>query len=232
MPGLPSKSHPTKEWGRHAPAPRTADKPPSTLTDIRFRQLVGEEGWQALPEPVRRRFSIHHQPGEMVLYQGRVETTRLSRWGRALAMMSAVIGSPLPRRDGATGDATVVVTEDATSGDQSWIRMYASCGGAPQVIRSMKRFRGTTGLEEYVGGGIGMALRVYVEDSALHFASDHYFLELAGLRVQVPRVLEPGRMLIIHREETSGEFSFKLTLNHPHLGCLVHQLAYFSEVKH
>ncbi len=229
---MSAKSRLAANWEERAQAPGPAGEPQPALIDVRFRQIVGEEGWENLPPPVRRRFSIRHQPGEMVLYRGRVEQTSLSHWGRIFALLTTVIGSPLPRRDGATGDATVIVTEDASSGDQSWIRMYASDTGAPQVIRSMKRFRGTTGLEEYVGGGIGMALRVYVENGALHFASDHYFLELRHLRVTLPKILEPGRMLIVHREEAGGEFSFELTLIHPLLGGLVHQLAHFSEVSH
>ena len=155
--------------------------------------------------------------------------TDLSRAGRLLAFLARAIGSPLPPTDGATGPALVVVTEDVHLGGQSWTRIYTRTGRHPQTVHSAKRFRGPTGLEEYVGYGIGMALKVTVEDAALVFHSDHYFLALRHWRLRLPRLLEPGKMCITHRDEGSGAFSFRLALTHPLLGRLVHQLAYFLD---
>jgi hypothetical protein len=104
-------------------------------------------------------------------------------------------------------------------------------GRFPQAIHSAKRFRGVTGLEEYVGYGIGMALRVTVEEGVLVFRSEHYFLQIGDWRWRWPKVLEPGRMEITHREEGGGMFSFRLDLVHPLLGRLVHQLACFHDTR-
>jgi Domain of unknown function (DUF4166) len=202
---------------------------PDGLIDLRFRQLVGEEAWAQLPEAVRRRFSKRIQPGQAVLYSGRVAETKLSGAGRILAAIARVIGSPLPDCDGATGAAVVSVMENDAHSGQSWTRTYERPGKFPQVVHSMKRFQGPTGLEEYVGAGIGMALRVTVEDSALVFRSVHYFLALGAWRLRLPHVLEPGRMEIVHRD-LGSDFAFELTLAHARFGRLVHQLAYFKEV--
>jgi hypothetical protein len=203
--------------------------PPAMLADARFRTLVGEAAWMQLPEPVRRRFSKRLVPGEALVYRGTVVATELSRAGRVLAFLARAIGSPLPLSDGATGPALVAVVEDERLGGQGWTRIYARPGRFPQTIHSAKRFRGATGLEEYVGYGIGMALRVVVEDGALVFRSDHYFLGIGTWRWRLPRALQPGRMQITHREEGSGTFSFRLALTHPLLGRIVHQLAYFED---
>lgn len=215
---------------RPTSVPRGGD---ADVRDLRFRALVGEEAWGRLPEAVRRRFSKRLADGEAVVYQGRVVATELSRWGRLLAIAATAIGGPLPR-DGTSGAAVVVVTEDTGLGGQSWTRTYARPGRFPQVVHSAKRFCGPTGLEEYVGCGVGMTLGVTVEDGALFFRSESYFLAFGRFRLTLPRWLSPGAMEIVHRDEPglAGEgyaFSFRLALIHPRLGRLVSQLAYFSD---
>lgn len=199
------------------------------VTDVRFRVLLGEEGWARLPEAVRRRFSKRWKAGDMVVYQGHVVATELSRLGRVLAFLARAIGAPLPLTDGMTGPAVVAVSENAALGGQTWMRAYACPGKFPQVIHSAKRFSGPTGLEEYVGYGFGMTLKVTEEDGALVFRSERYFLEVSRLRLQIPRFAEPGSMEIVHRDESGGQFSFRLTLEHRLAGKLVHQLAYFRD---
>jgi hypothetical protein len=210
-----------------APPVATAFQP--SVSDLRFRTLVGETAWAELPEAVRRRFSKCLGPVETLIYPGTVIATELSRAGRVLSFLARAIGAPLPLTDGATGPALVVVTEDPRLGGQTWLRIYARPGRFPQAIHSAKRFRGPTGLEEYVGCGIGMSLRVTVEGGALVFRSAAYFLELGRWRVHIPRALHPGRMQIEHRDEGGGSFAFTLALTHPLFGCLVHQLAIFRD---
>lgn len=211
-------------------APVAAPRPSEAeFLDLRFRSLVGEAAWSELPVAVRRRFSKRLGPGETALYRGHVTTTELSRAGRALSWMARLIGAPLPLENGATGPAVVVVAEDARLGGQSWTRLYARPGRAPQAIHSAKRFFGPSGLEEYVGYGIGMALTVTVEDGALVFRSAHYFAAVGSRRWRLPKALEPGRMEIVHREEEGETFSFRLRLTHPYLGVIVHQLAHFAD---
>ncbi len=205
------------------PAPR------AQLSDARFRTLVGEEAWTQLPEAVRRRFSKGLAPGEALVYRGNVVSTELTRLGRVLSFFARAIGAPLPLTNGATGPALVAVVEDEGLGGQTWTRMYARPGRFPQTINSAKRFRGPTGLEEYVGCGIGMALRVTVEEGALVFRSDHYFVGAGRWRWRLPKALEPGRMEVTHRDEGNGTFTFRLALIHPFLGRVMHQLAYFRD---
>ena len=101
--------------------------------------------------------------------------------------------------------------------------------GFPQVICSSKRFAGPTGLEEQIGGGLGIALRVEVDNGALHFLSDHYFLMLRGRRLRLPSFLAPGALRVSHIDCNNGLFAFMLSLRHPWLGELIHQTAMFRE---
>ncbi len=207
--------------------PRAAT--PADIGDLRFRALVGEAGWARLPEAVRARFGRHIGEGRSITYAGEVIECRMSRWGRLLAQALRPIGAPLPLTRDVYMPATVNVTEDPASGGQYWMRIYGRRRGFPQVIHSAKRFSGPTGLEEYVGCGIGIALRVAVEDGALHFLSDHYFVRAGRLRLRVPALLSPGRMKVSHIDCSHGWFAFVLRLEHPLLGELVCQTALFRE---
>ncbi len=202
----------------------------ASVADLRFRALVGEAGWLRLPPAVHRRFSKRLAPGDVLLYPGEVLETRLSRAGRLLAFLARAIGAPLPLQDGMTGAATVAVMENSGLGGQSWTRTYARQGKFPQVIHSAKCFAGSTGLEEHVGYGIGMSLAVTEENGALVFRSVHYFLAIGQLRLWLPRVLEPGRMEVVHRDEGGGAFLFTLDLQHRWLGRLVKQTARFRDI--
>ena len=212
---------------RLAKAPAHGAK--STIEDLRFRTLLGEAAWAALPEAVRRRFSKCLSPGETIIYRGEVIETRLSRAGRVLSFLARAIGAPLPLTDGATGPALVVVSEDAQLGGQCWLRIYSRPGRFPQAIHSAKRFRGETGLEEYVGCGIGMALKVTVAEDALVFCSAGYFLMLGAWRLPLPRLVHPGEMRIEHRDLGGGAFAFTLEVRHRVAGRLVYQVAHFRD---
>jgi hypothetical protein len=215
---------------RHHPrlSPR-ADAPAPPLGDLRFRALLSDPDWEALPLPVRRRFSTRLAAGETTVYAGRVVETRMSRLGWCLAQAVRTIGAPLPLARDCGVAAVVAVTEEMAGGGQVWTRVYARRGGFPQVIHSAKRFAGRTGLEEQVGGGVGMALTVHVVDAALVFRSAGYFVRFLGRRFALPAWLSPGALVVTHAALADGSFTFTLDLQHPRFGALIRQAAVFRE---
>ena len=208
-----------------------AAKPPASeeLGDLRFRALLTWEHWQALPLAVRKRFSKRLAGLESVVYKGEVIHTQMTMLGWWLAQATRIIGAPLPLSRDEHVPAVVTVTEDSATGGQFWSRHYNRHTGFPQVIHSSKRFIGPTGLEEYVGGGIGMALRIEVQDGALLFKSAHYFLALGKYRLTLPAWLAPGALTVTHRAIDDESFEFILDVVHPVFGKLIHQSAVFKE---
>ena len=206
------------------PAPST-----QPLGDTRFRALVGTTDWAALPQAIRRRFSKRLAGGDSTVYRGRVVAARMSRVGLMLAQVARLVGGPLPLSRDVGAAAVVTVTEDAAGHGQHWTRLYVRRGTFPQIIHSSKRFAGPTGLEEHIGCGLGMALRVHVEPDALVFRSAGYFIDLGGRRLRLPHWMSPGDLTVAHHDRGAGRFVFDLTLAHPRLGELVHQSALFEE---
>lgn len=201
-----------------------------SLGDLRFRALLSASDWQSLPAPIRRRFSKRVAGGESAVYAGEVVATRLTRVGWLFAQLARLCGGPLPLSALQGVPAVVSVTEDMVTGGQIWTRLYARCNGFPQIIHSSKRFSGPTGLEEYVGRGIGMELMVHAEQGALLFRSARYFFRLGRLTLHLPAWLTPGALTVGHTELGEGRFTFTLDVDHPFFGRVVHQHAVFREV--
>lgn len=202
---------------------------PAPLADLRFRNLLSRADWEALPDSTRKRFSKRLSGGRTAVYAGEVVETRINRAGRIFAQLARLIGGPLPLCSDAHQPSVVTVTEDPKSGGQNWTRLYARREGFPQVIQSSKCFAGPTGLEECVGGGIGMALTVHQAEGMLQFRSVHYFVRIRGFRLRLPGWITPGALTVTHRDHGDGRFAFTLEIVHPHFGQVLYQRAMFRD---
>lgn len=194
-----------------------------------FARLLPEADWGLLPAAVRRRFSQPLAAASSVVFAGEVESTRLTLAGRWFGQLARLIGAPLPLSAGDRTAACVIVTNDGQDHSQRWTRLYARPGQSSQVIHSTKRFAGITGLEECVGAGVGMRLRLAVEHRALVFRSVGFFVRVGRLTVPIPAWLTPGVVEVVHREERDGRFSFELCVTHPWFGRIIHQVAFFTD---
>jgi hypothetical protein len=182
-----------------------------------------------LPASIRRRFSRHLADGERIVYLGEVAATHMTIVGRGIAQLARLVGAPLPLQAGGCLPVTVMVTGSERLRGQTWTRIYDRTRGFPQVIQSVKRFAGATGLEEIVARGVGMRLTLSVRDRALVFRSAGYFMRCFGVSLSLPNWLTPGMIEVVHREESSGQFSFSLSVTHLWAGKVIDQIAFFRE---
>jgi hypothetical protein len=201
----------------------------TALCDLRFRALLPDDDWKRLPPATRQRFSKRLADGHTAVYVGEVIEIGFNRIGWWLAQMARLIGGPLPISTDTHVPSIVTVTEDAATSGQIWTRIYARRNGFPQVIHSSKRFAGPTGLEEYLGFGVGMALRIVVDGEDLLFRSAGYFVQAGRLKFWLPAFLTPGALTVTHSDLGGGEFQFALEIVHPRFGMLVRQSAVFRE---
>ena len=216
------------------------------IGDLRFRQLFTDTDWRELPLPVRDRFGRRVGVGEAIIYKGHVEFNHVNRWGRLLNSVLKLIGAPLPLDTQNAGAAAVVtVTEapgvDGGHGGQIWMRQYARQDAKrpfPQIIQSAKRFTGPTGIEEHIGGGIGMSLQPLVEGEELVFRAQDIFWDVPvpwnkirgkKLRLTLPRWLGPKVLRAGHEELGGGAFVFTLKLEHKWFGKMLDQRVFFRD---
>ena len=188
-----------------------------------YASLVGPS-WSELPVRTRVRFGVERG---VVCYRGRVVVAECTRLGRVFRQLARLVGSPLPFDD-TIGPAAVVVMVIG-SGSSSWTRVYRRNGGRAQAIRSVKRFAGPTGLEEFLGAGLCMALRARAKNASLVFEIAGYSLALGNLRIPLPSWLTPGRLVVRSTELAAPCFKFNLTLSHPRFGVVLRQEAVFED---
>jgi hypothetical protein len=204
---------------------------PGELGDVRFRSLLSQVEWAELPEAVRRRFSHRSGAGHTRIYVGRIIETHMTIVGVILAQLARLIGAPLPLEQSNAGAAAVVsVTERPDGRGQFWTREYVRRRGFPQVIHSSKQFQGETGLEETVGCGVTMSLRLETRPSALLFLSQRYFVRLGGVRVPIPGRMIVGDIAVGHIDRGGGAFEFTLDVVHPLFGWVIRQRARFRDI--
>lgn len=201
----------------------------ATVYDDRFKKLLSETEWRQLPKAVQNRFSKRVKGGETIVYIGEVTEMKTSALGKLLAQILRPLGAPLPLSSDVGTPSVVSVTEDVTTGGQIWTRLYANKTRFPQMVHSAKRFRGPTGLEEYIGGGLSVALRVCVRSARLRFESAGYCLRLFGKTIRLPRALVPLDLVVTHEALSRERFKFSLDLRAPFFGTLIHQVGLYRE---
>lgn len=193
---------------------------------VDFHRLLGGPAWRRLPAAVQARFAVtaHLTPTR---YDGAM-VVRASLYGRLLAQVCRLLGTPLAPWTGEDVAVGVDVYNDAT-GALVWDRTYHFAGRKPLTVTSRKVVSPRGELVEVIQGGLGMVLALGVEDAALHFRSKGYFCRVAGLRLPIPAWFTPGCAHVVHQDQGDGWFRFSLTFTHPLMGETFFQTGLFRE---
>jgi hypothetical protein len=192
-----------------------------------FRPLVQGDGWSGLTVDIQRRFDLMSETHARTEYTGSMEVKRsLSGW--FFAQACCLFGSPLVSHssDDVPVDVNVYPIEN---GGLCWQRIFHFKGRAPVTVQSVKIVDQKYGLLECVSRGLGMRLKVYSKDKALHFTSNYYFIAVFGMHLRIPLILTPGAIHVEHIDEGDNKFRFRLSFRHPWLGQTFYQDGVFQE---
>jgi hypothetical protein len=195
-----------------------------------FKKTLGPE-WHRLHADIRKRFDRNPVAGERLYYTGTLTEMRCSFIGKMLAYLT----QPL------IGGALIPASCDNFPVD---IEVYSKPGNPAIFKQRIYRLHRRKPIEftshmlggesgevfEYVGGGLGMALRLYPKDGDLHFESDGYFWQVLGFRIPIPGVLTPGKTYLVHRNEGPERFSIRIEIRHVLFGLTFMQAGEFREI--
>ncbi len=199
----------------------------TTQKPCSYRDLLGCS-WTRLHPAIQARFAEHAQ--QEVEYQGVMSQVYLSFAGKVLAQVCRLIGKPLALYSQQNVPVTVKVYPDPQLGGLTWERNYHFNQKPSNKVQSTKCIR-DSGLMEMLGCGIGMQLGTFERDGALHFASEYYFIELAGLKLKLPRWLTPGKTIVYQKALNEEQFEFGLEVKHKLFGVICRQVGVFQQSK-
>lgn len=197
-----------------------------------FRRILGEE-WLRLHPDIQARFAKNPEPGKPLYYRGELSELSCSRFGKFLGFMTMPLikGALIPFND---KDFPVDI-EVYSKKDCPFIfkqRIYRLNGRKPIQFTSYMRESEKGEVLEYVGKGLGMKLKLHVQDGNLHFTSDGYFWDVFGLRIPLPGVLTPGKTFLCHRNDNPDQFNIRIEIKHCLLGKTFTQVGVFHDLQH
>lgn len=193
---------------------------------INIPALLGPRGWARLPQAVRNRFARPVRAGEMLTYRGTMHKVSATGFGKLMAILARLVGAPVAHRTGTDVPCQVKLYHDHKRGGTVWERLYHFGSKTICAKTTKKAARDGTSLECFGGAlglGAGMVLDIFEADCALHFVSRHFFIEAFQVRFRLPDVLNPGQLVVTHRDRGNNSFQFLMTLTHPLLGEVMFQ---------
>lgn len=196
-----------------------------------FKKIMGAE-WQRLHPDIRRRFDKNPLPGKPLYYTGVLTELRCSRIGRLLGLitMPLIKGALIPFNDADFPvDIQVYSKPDCPSIFKQ--RIYRLNGRRPIQFTSWMEEGKAGEVLEFVGAGLGMKLRLQVDDGNLHFTSGGYFWQIGRWRVPLPGLLTPGKTFLWHRNDNPQQFNIRIEIRHVLFGITFVQAGVFHEVQ-
>ncbi len=177
-----------------------------------------KEDWSKLNPNIQERFASEPELGENIIYEGVMQTIRCSKMGGLFAHFTRIIGNPLTPYEGKDIPMEVELFKKPNKSGVYWQRTYHYPNKKPYVVTSVKRESYNGKMMECVGGGFGMLLKVYEQDSNLHFESYRYFWKFIGMRIPLPHCITTGKTHVIHTDLGNGDFRFTISMVHKQLG--------------
>jgi len=188
-----------------------------------------KESWEKLNPNIQERFAKEPNPEEKIIYKGIMQIIRCSKAGCLFAHFTRIIGNPLTPYNGKDISMDVELFKKTNEKGVYWQRTYHYPNKRPYIVTSVKKESDDGEMMECVGGGFGMYLKVYEQNSNLHFMSYSYFWRIFGIHISLPDIITPGKTHVIHTDLGNGDFRFTISMKHKFLGETFYQDGIFRK---
>ncbi len=195
-----------------------------------FRKVLGP-AWQSLHPDIQTRFEHNPEPGKPLRYQGKLSELRCSWFGKLMGLitMPMIDGALIPYND-SDFPVDIIVYSKPDSPAIFKQRIYHLHRRKPIQFTSYMQESEHGEVLEYVGMGLGMKLKLHVQDGDLYFTSDGYFWEIFGWRMPIPGLFSPGKTFLCHRNDSPSQFNIRIEIRHVLFGTTFTQVGVFHQV--
>ena len=114
-------------------------------------------------------------------------------------------------------------------GRRSWRRGYYDQRGRSLRLDTVKSEKGN--LIEERSGFLSIILKPEIGDKGLVLTSERFDLTFGPVRIPLPKILTPGRLVVEHRDEGDGRFVFDMRLVNTRLGEIFVHRGEFKDIR-
>ncbi|WP_260295678.1 DUF4166 domain-containing protein [Sedimenticola hydrogenitrophicus] len=202
----------------------------STTSIPVIRRALGAQ-WENLHEIVQRHYAITPGESSRMVIRGNMSEVYHSHIAKLFLLPGRLFGALVPYKG---RNIPTEVRNWTTAQDQRamfWHRTLRFPGRSPVIFQSRMEHRRHDEIIEFVKFGMGIRMRISVEDSALIFRSIGYVWKIGGAALLIPNWLILGDAEIIEKGLSESEFFIDFNIIHPLFGKTFSYTGIFSIIE-
>ena len=186
-------------------------------TEPLFKTILGSD-WQNLGSVVRRHYFLKGNSNDYICVSGLMEEIHHSLYAKLLIPFGVLFGAIVPFK-GKNIPIDVHYSSKPENSNIYWDRVFKFPSFDFHFKSFMLPVRGNEVIE-FVRFGVGIKLKVSVEDSALVFRDTGYIWRVMGFDLPLPGRWLMGNVYVEERPIDDNSFTMKMILRHPWFGVL------------
>ena len=187
------------------------------LTEPVMKAALGED-WFRLDEAVRRHYDLTPGQESEMNMNGTMQEVDHSRIAKLYLIPGRVFGALIPYRGENVAVSVRNWTTTANRRAMFWHRVFDFGTNRKAVFASRMEYIGGNEIIEYVRFGLGIRMRLSVENGALIYRSSGYQWDIAAAKLPIPTWLILGDGEIVETGISDTEFSMSFRMRHPVFG--------------
>ncbi len=182
-----------------------------------MQQALGEQ-WHQLDAIVQRHYVMAPGAAANMTIHGTMDRVFHSNMAKPFLLPGRIFGALVPYQ----GTDIPTTVRNWTTSDNTeamfWHRTLQFPNRPLTEFKSRMEYAGDDEIIEYVRFGLGIRMRMSVEDGALVFTSAGYVWDMGAVRIPIPTWAILGDARIIEKAVSEEAFYMDFTMVHPLLG--------------
>jgi len=182
-----------------------------------IKKALGEN-WDKLADVIKRHYDITPGQSSNMTIKGIMDEVYHSSIAKLFILPGRIFGALVPYK----GKNIPTEVHNWTTIDNNeamfWHRTLTFPGKSPAIFKSRMEHIKDDEIIEYVRYGMGIRMKMSVENGALIFKSIGYVWKLAGMEIPIPNWAILGDAEIIEKAISDDEFFIDFKIIHPLFG--------------